>query len=462
MKTTIGVYAMALTLAISLQAQAGDRTGVQGLGMARSSTAYVRGIDAIGINPANLDADSATVTLSLLPFGLHVGSDFLTYGLYTQYFTGVQTDNGRVSKSLTDADKQDILNAFPGGVGTLSFDLEVRPVGLAIHTGWGTLGLTMTEKASAAIVIPNQLAQFVFYGNVPGSVYDLSATSMKAWWLREYAATLATSYDNILGCNTVSFGASVKMVHGFGYAEVTKFNSRLETSTTGVLHGVVNMYNRSAGIDPLTGSTGKAGFNPFPAPAGAGLGLDFGVAADVSKLVRVGMSVTDIGSLLWSRNVRESSADSSFTVDNPLDGVQRDGVEKALQGTSRAGEAFSTPLPTTVRAGVALNLTSIGAIKSFVLGDLAVAADFAQVLYDAPGYSAGTRVSVGMEWSPFGFLPIRTGYSWGGPDHSNFALGFGLHLWAYELDFASENLGFLFDQNTFSYGSVSVGMKFRF
>jgi hypothetical protein len=285
---------------------------------------------------------------------------------------------------------------------------------------------------------------------------------LRAWWIREYSATLATSYKNTFGLKTLRIGASVKVVHGFGYAELTRFDSKLVTGVDGVLHGTVDMHNRIAGIDPLVGATGNGtGFNPFPAPAGSGLGLDFGLAAEINKLLSVGASITDIGSLLWSRNVREAYADSSFTVDNPMDGTQRDGVEKALKGGSRAGEPFSTPLPTTVRAGVAVNLTSIDVLHRFMLGDLAVAGDIAQVLYDAPGYVAGTRVSLGMEWTPFRVLPLRAGYSWGGPDHHNLALGFGLHLWFYELDVASENLGWLFDRGSFSYGSVSVGMKWK-
>ncbi len=454
------VVAAAL-LAAGATAVAGERTSIQGLGMGHVYVAMARGLDAALLNPAGLDADSTTVTFALLPIGVHIGSDFFTYGLYTSYFTGRDSNGTRVARNLSDADKQNILNAFPNGVGTLGLDVEARPIGLAIHTGIGSLAFTMTENASAAVRIPNEYVRFLFYGNTPGSVYDFHESSVSAWWIRQYGVTLATSFDHAFGLPVLSTGVTVKVVHGFGYAELTRFNSRLVTETNGILHGTVDMHSRSAGIDPLTGdSTG--GFSPFPAPAGSGIGLDVGIAAQVNEALRVGISVTDIGSLTWTRNVRTSQTDSAFVVDNPLDQGQRDGVEKALQGSSTPGDPFSTPLPTTIRLGAAMKVTALPVIRSLVFGEMTVACDLNQVLYDAPGTPAGTRFSLGMEWSPWRFLPIRTGYAWGGPDHTDFALGLGLHFGFFELDLASEDVGWLFSPKTVSYGAVSAGMKFRF
>jgi hypothetical protein len=451
---------MAIGIAtVATVAIAGERTSIQGLGMGRVYVAMARGLDAALLNPAGLDADSTPVTFTLLPFGVHMGSDFLTYDLYTSYFTGEETGNGRTARNLSDADKQSILAAFPDGVGTLGFDAEARPFGLAVHTGLGSLAFSVTENASAAVHIPNAYVRFLFYGNTPGSVYDFGESSMSAWWIREYALTLATTLHNILGLADISTGVTVKVVHGYGYAELTRFNSRLETGTDGVLHGIVDMHNRTAGIDPLTG--GEGGYSPFPAPAGSGLGVDVGFATSLTPALRVGLSVTDIGSILWTRNVREASADSSFVIDNPLDAGQRDGVEKALQGTSSSGASFSTPLPTTVRVGAALEVTKLPVLRKFIFGDLTVGCDMSQVLQDAPGDPAGTRLSLGMEWCPWGFLPLRAGYGWGGPDHTNFALGFGVHVGFFDLDIASEDLGWLFSPKTISYGSLSAGMKFR-
>ncbi len=380
----------AVLFAVGFNAVAGERTSIQGLGMGHVYVAMARGLDAALLNPAGLDGDSTTVTFALLPIGVHVGSDFFTYDLYTSYFTGQDSGNTRVARSLSDADKQHILNAFPNGVGTIGLDLEARPVGLAIHTGLGSMAFTMTENASAAAHIPNEYVRFLFYGNTPGSVYDFRESYVSAWWIRQYGFTLATTFHHVFGLPLLSTGVTVKVVHGFGYAELTRLNSRLETSTNGVLHGTVDMQSRSAGIDPLTGG-GSEGFSPFPAPAGTGIGVDLGFATELNNALRLGISVTDIGSITWTRNVRTAQADSSFVVDNPLDAGQRDGVEKALQGTSTPGDPFSTPLPTTIRLGAALKITELPVIRSIVFGEMNVGCDLAQVLQDAPGNPAGTR-----------------------------------------------------------------------
>ena len=218
-----------------------------------------------------------------------------------------------------------------------------RPLGLAVQVrGFGTMALTMTERAAADVRIPAQYVRFLLYGNPPGSVYDFGATAVNAWWTREYAMTLATTLHDVMGLPSLSVGVGGKIVHGYGVAQVTRFNSRLETGTNGVLTGAVDMESRSAGIDPIAG-TGNGGYSPFPEPAGEGFGVDLGLAAQLSPLLRVGLSVTDIGSITWSRNVRVARAESTFVVDNPADETQRDAVEHALRGEAHDGDPFTTP-----------------------------------------------------------------------------------------------------------------------
>ncbi|HTO94863.1 MAG TPA: hypothetical protein VMM80_10805, partial [Bacteroidota bacterium] len=99
MKT--GLRLTILLLCAAAAARAGDGTNIRGLGMARATTASSRGLDAVGINPANLALpDDAGVEFSLVPVGVGLGSDFLTYGLYNKFFTGVETPTGRVARNL--------------------------------------------------------------------------------------------------------------------------------------------------------------------------------------------------------------------------------------------------------------------------------------------------------------------------------------------------------------------------
>jgi hypothetical protein len=440
---------------------AGERTDIQGMGMARTFTASTHGLDAAGINPANLlGGRDCWFSLSLTGLGVHVGSDFLTYDLYNKYFTGVNTDSGRVARYLDNADKQDILSAFPGGMGKVSADFEVRPVGLLINFAFGSVAFTMTEHVATSMVLPHEYAEFLLYGNTPGSVYDFSQTHVTGSWTRDYGVSFATHLPDIALVKDVTAGVGVKLVHGYAYGELDRFNTSLITSTTGVLTGRLGLHVRTARIDALTDSyTGS--FDPFPAPAGSGVGFDLGMAGSLTEYLRVGISVTDIGSMTWNRNTEEISSDSTLVVSDPLDEDNNKNIENAVHGESHPGPGFTTSLPTMLRVGVAVQLTQIRFFKSLILGDLMVAADYNQGLADAVGSMRDPRLSLGMEWKPFGFLPLRTGVSFGGTDHYNWALGFGLHFGVFDLDLASENVAWLFSTGGTSYGSAAVGMRFN-
>ncbi len=460
------IVAVTLTAAFTLCAGSavagGERTNIQGMGMARTFVASSRGLDAVGINPANLAApDEGMITIGLMPFGLHVGSDFMNYGLYKEYFTGEQTSGGRVGRLLTNADKQTILASFPEGVGRASAQVEVRPIGVTLQLpAFGTIALTVTEYVSINIMIPQDYAKFILYGNPPGSTYDFGQSSAYATWLREYAL----SYGRALPCpsflTSLSAGIAVKVVHGYGYVDVDRMNTQFSTGTDGILHGTMDMHGRMAGIDPIRGAA-VAGYQPFPAPAGTGWGLDLGVSAGVTDYIRAGMSVTDIGSVEWTRNLEQAVSSGSVTVDNPMDEAQRDSLENTFSGDRKPSDPFSSSLPTTFRVGAAVELHKVPALKRLLWGEWLFACDYNLGLVDGAGVAQMGRFSMGLEFKPWGFLPLRTGASFGGPDHFNFAFGFGLHFGVFDLDLASEHLNFLLSEASLAHGSIAMGMRVR-
>ena len=89
----------------------GDKYSPRLVGMGRAFTAFSRGLDAVGVNPANLalnDRD-ATITINLAPVGFSIGSDLINLQIYNDYFTGVvdPATGDRVAKFLTDEFKRD-------------------------------------------------------------------------------------------------------------------------------------------------------------------------------------------------------------------------------------------------------------------------------------------------------------------------------------------------------------------
>ncbi len=464
MTTRIGAAVLAMTMSTwaGHAFAGGERTNIQGMGMARTFVASSRGLDAVGINPANLAApDKGTVTIGLMPMGMHVGTDFLNYGLYKEYFTGEESGNGRVGRFLTDGDKQQILASFPDGTGRASAQLEARPFGVSVQMGdLGSVALTVTEYVNINMMVPHDYAEFLLYGNPPGTTYDFSSTSAYATWLREYAL----SYGRMLPCpsflHSLSAGLAVKIVHGYGYFEIDRFNTKFITGADGILSGVIDTHARMAGIDPVAGVSG-ASYQPFPAPAGTGFGLDLGVASDINEYLRAGMSITDIGSMEWTRNLEQVVSTARVTMDDPLDPAQRDSLENAVKGDRQAGEPFSSSLPTTFRLGAAVQLDKVPALKRFLWGEWLFACDYNLGLVDGAGAARVGRFSMGLEFKPWGFLPLRTGASFGGTDRFNFALGFGFHFGVFDMDFASEHLNFLLSEATLAHGSFAFGMRVR-
>jgi hypothetical protein len=428
--------------------------------MARTFVATSRGFDAAGINPANLAADDeGTLALSVLPLGLHVGSDFLNYDIYTTYFTGVQTDSGRVARHLSESDKQRILDGIGRDLATTTVGAEAGLLGLSLHLeGIGGLAFTVREQQSGYAAVPKDYAEFLLNGNPPATTFDFRGTDMKASWTREYALSLGLQLPSPSFLISLSFGAAAKLVHGFGYYETKRFDATLNTAENGALTGRVDFLSRSAGVDPYE-NHGFNGLKLFSAPAGRGFALDLGVAGAVNAAMSFGIAVTDIGKLRWTRNARETYADTTLVIDDPFVVEQGNAVDEALKGRKRDIASFRTALPTTLRMGVALAVNRLPGCDE--MRDLLVGLDYNQGLYETPGSTKTPRVSLGVEYVLAPWLPLRSGVSFGGTDHLNVAFGLGVHLGMFELDLASENITWLFTPKSFSHGSAALGMQLR-
>ncbi len=459
MEKKVLVMIAALCLCSAMEAVAGgERINVRGMGMARTFVASSKGLDAVGINPANLAMKDNAFTVSLAPFGVHAGSDFLTYGTYNKYFTGTQTTAGRVATYLDENAKQELLSAFNGGVGTLSADVAARLVGVSLQIeSIGGFAFTVTDQLAATASVPKEYLEFALYGNPPGSTYNFNGTKAEASWLREYALSFGGTIPHFGFLDWMSVGASVKIVQGFGYYKFGEFNTSLATSEDGILTGHVSYTSTIAGKDPNTGS-----FTPgiFGMPvAGNGTGFDFGIAGGTTSGITFGLSLVDIGKVNWEENIEERTADTTLVVDDPRQVEDGQAIANSLKGKTKSGVPFSTSLPTTFRAGVSFQVDKM---IDWIPGELIFGVDFNQGLVDAPGSTTRGRISTGIEWKLLKFLPIRTGISFGGTDRVNYAFGFGINAGFFDLDLATENIELLTSPDNFSHASIAVGTRFRF
>lgn len=459
-KRRLLAFAAAAMMAVTVARAGGDRVDVRGMGMARTSVASAIGLDAVGVNPANLARKDTWLTLSIARVGVHAGSDFLSYGLYNEYFTGVETGNGRVGKYLDESDKQKILDAFRGGVGEVTADAAMRLAGVAMQfASVGGFAFTVTDHLSGMARIPSDYVRFALYGNTPGSVFDFGETAARISWFREYALSFGGTIPHPSFMSWMSLGAAVKLVEGFGYFEIEQFNTSLTTSQNATLVGRISYRARLAGQDPTREGSGFS-FSPFSQRAyGHGTGFDIGLAGGIGGFLTFGIAVLDMGQINWEEKIEETFADTTLVVDDPREVLDGRITEEALHGKKREGAPFSRSLPTTFRTGLAMQVHNV---VDWVPGEMIVAADYSKGIADAAGTTLYSRLSFGMEWTPVSFLPLRTGVSFGGTDRTNFAFGFGLHFGLFQLDVATENLDVLWSGDSVTHASLAVGTRFRF
>ncbi len=454
--------ALLVAWAVAVRA-GGERSNVRGLAMGMTGAAPALGLEAVGVNPANLAThQDEGLAIGLFPLGVKVGSDFLTYGLYTDYLTGFETDSGRVDRYLSDSDKQAILNAFQGDIGTVVVDASVRPIGIALGLGSaGALALSVTERVTAEAGIPRESLEFLFYGNTPGSVYSFEGSALVATWTREYALSYGLDLGRVGPARSLRVGATVKAVHGFGYAELIRSRTQLATSEYGELQGSLDVLARASGADPFTGDGDDASFSLFPQPAGSGAGADLGVAAVLGEAWTVGLSVTDIGSIRWEHGLKEYVSTGTIHLDDPLSQSQRDSVEDAIVGEERPGSAFTTSLPTALRTGVSVAIHKLDWGKDLLAGELLVALEYDHGFSSMPaGYQSG-RLGIGVEYAPIPVLPLRGGASFLGSGGTILALGFGIRTGVVDLDLAAENVDWIFAPRSLSTGSLALGITVR-
>ncbi len=445
----------------------GNRSNVRGMGMARTYTAVAGGIDAVGVNPANLALfdRGTTVTFSVAPMGFHVGNNFLDLETYSTYFTGVDTGGPkRVGKYLTEADKQDILNRFPSdGIGRIDMDYDLKLLSVSFRdASLGGFAFAVGERLSVNADMPRDYIKFILEGTVPGSVYSFQDTKVKAWWIREYSLSYAHLVPGISFLPSCSVGGSVKLLQGFGYFGIEKFDNVISSGDS------TNFYTLTAALDMRILRSGTDILNPesnvsftlFPAPVGSGFGFDVGIAADLDEVWSVGISVTDIGRINWKTNAIETVMDSVLTISNLSSEEQQDSLQNSMKGRDRAISGFVTPLPTALHVGLAFRVHRAFNSTSFP-GTLLLALDYNQGFNDMPGNTMRPRLSVGAEYKPLPWLPIRTGLSFLGTDGINWAGGIGLNFSNFDIDLSTENFESVVAPNTARQLSVAFGLKLR-
>jgi len=471
-------------MSTSIGSAGDDLSSGRTVAMARTYTASSRGIDALGLNPANLALDDrgSTVTFQIPPFtgiGVLAGSDFINYKIYQDDFTGVDSlgadgqpaldKNGkaiRIGKTLSEADKQEILGLFPGGISHTQANFNITEFGLTVRSNTiGSFGLSVSDHAAINLDIPQGYLQTLleaFPAN--GAVYSLDGTSVKASWTREFNLSYARMLPVKLGwAKNIAVGVGLKYVQGFAYLGTDHYTGAIQILPTYYPGNVLNTQAISGNVNFLQYMSGvnfdstSSASEFLGKPAGRGMGVDLGFSAEVFPALRVAASLTDLGKITWSQNTKVITGNSNFTV---ADIGNKDSVKNYFKGEKYDTTSFKTSLPTAIHIGGELQVDKAPFVSYFP-GQLLVAADLNVGFNNEPGNTTIPRFSIGTEYRPIGAFPIRTGITVGGRERFNWSLGFGINTPIWDLDLGTESIGLLTSPNSFHTGSITLGMRFR-
>ena len=448
-----------------------DRVSPRIVGMGRTFTAVSRGLDAIGLNPANLALSDRgnTVTFQFAPFGFAVGSDFLNLKVYNDFFTGVDgvDTNGnkkRFGKRLTEQDKQDILALFPGSLATTQANVDITPFGLSVQKGRVGVALSVTERVAANLDLPEGYLKMILNGfPIEGKSYSLDNTSVTASWMREYNLSGGYLLPYEFGIvKNISVGMGLKYIQGFGYFGTRKYNGMIETTVTSDAPNQIQDMSIHTNLDYVQLRSSI----PFDSvsenimkPAGKGMGFDFGASAQLLEGIRVAASITDIGKITWDKNTKAIIGNSDLVLHQFGDKANNDSLENAFKGRTVDTTSFTTNLPTALHLGGAVEVEKF---FSKIPGRLTVAADLHVGFNNEPGNTKKAQIGIGIEWAPIALIPIRTGFLFGGREKFGWSAGFGFHILnVVDIDLATASIAILTSPNSLRTLSFTFGMRWR-
>lgn len=447
------------------------------MGMAKTYTASSFGLYSLGINPANLYRDSTKRVELIIPLPLpnitaNVGTNFMTIDEYN-YFFGYSTKDStgkKIGRYLNAADKQRLKNLFANG-GAVNSDLEVKLFAISIRPTdkFGTIAFSISDIVSSNVTFPQGIVSLAMDGNPINQVFNFNDTNLKSWWLRKYSFSYARSLNVFPFFKNFSLGVSFNIISGYAYVGLDHVGTQLTTGEGSAITGKGDFLAYSAfspdfhvkyDFDSLT-TKQNASVSIFPKPAGGGFGFDFGFNAKISESTSIAFAITDIGSVTWDKNAAQFSSNKPIYVDDISNKDQIDSLKNALTGKNSGKyiSSFSTPLPTALRLGVAIQLDEM--LNGNFPGRMLLAFDYNQGFNDQPRNSKKPRFSLGADWR-LGLLALRSGFSFGGYDNFNWGMGIGFDFKLLELNFGTPDMQYAFGPNSAKRITFAFDSRWKF
>ncbi len=444
------------------------------LSMGKSTVALANGVFSIGENPANLaspyEYNLEFYTVFPLPgFNIIGGNNILSINDLNKYFTGTKNSEGEtVGTVLTDSDKQELVDLFSDS--DIFANVSTTLLAFSYHHSKevGSFGFSISDNAAVNASLPQSLVELAFFGNEINKAYSLEEINFKSSYTRQYSFTYARDISSMFSSIALrsSAGLSLKIISGYFYSDLERINSSFVTNDNGELIADNDLLMRVAaspdfGIEyDFEDIDKESSISPFPSPSGSGFGIDLGLNFELSKSLTVGIAVTDIGSMSWDTETVGYEVDSTMVITDFFEQGAIDSIENKLEPKGAYIPGFTSSLPTTLRLGASINMDEF--TKGSIVDPLVLVINYQQGFNDAPGNTTIPLFTIGGEYRYINWLPLRTGFAFGGFDGFSWALGFGIGSDVFEFNLGASNVQFLFTESVNARFGLSASSRWRF
>ncbi len=320
-----------------------------------------------------------------------------------------------------------------------------------LNYAWSRFAFDITTHMDEEIRIPEGPLHMLFPGLLRGDKLDFSGLRQEGIWATDFTFSLGLpvtipALHDFFKLRYGAGGLGVKYIMGHSILKSeTEVGSLEYNESENVINFDGKIKIRSAG----TGFSGAWDWsNPFQESVlpvtGHGIGVDLGgiLYDDNGTMV---INVKNLGVLFWMRGVKEVEYEinkENFTVYDYLDG---DDEFIESDDSLKDGNGFATFLPLSINIGYAYSwdLSDNPRQGMRYLAEWANAsANYEQQLSSGPGRRMIPRLSIGGEAGTLrGYLPLRLGFVFGGPEIIASAIGAGVDLKYFSVNASYKAIG---------------------
>lgn len=460
MKTSKLIFILISLITFNAYSQNGSfgQNSARTIGIGNAGVALMDRLYSNQINPASLmnfnDSSFFEITnIAILPnFNISGSSNILPIKDLNLYFSGV---NGQ-PYYLKESDKSNIISNI-GETGEVFFTSRINLLSVGFKFGnIGAFGISVDGLANARLNLPSDMVKLVLYGNPLGVTYNFKDFSYQS----TFNNVISVSYANRVYSDTVGIlkylnvGTNIKMYNSLGFADFQTSRASVYTNQDAhIQFDFLGTARSSVGPDIKQMIEDDKSIETLPKSAGTGFGVDLGVLGELDNGIRFGLSITDFGSI----NYTENSETKEFSLATTVKSVNEKEIDSLIDGVKQkliGSHSFAITAPTTLRLGFAVPIHKFVSLPGLMNAYF----DYAQGFNNNNANATTPRVSLGLDWKPFEYLPIlMTGLSNDITGNIRWSLGLGYTVWKMDLYLSTYDVISAISPNT----NAAIAFNFR-